>query len=365
LIAWLSAAPALIAAIVSVPSARFLAKRRSRRVWLFGSLLVMRLGYGVVALIPLLFRVNTATWLVLWIVVLNVPAIFFGNGFSALLGELIPEGRRAFVFSRRSVIYNGGLVILSALAGAWLDTMPFPTNYQLMYAFGFIMVLGSNYYLHRLRFPEHGAQIADQRIVVRQEASVKMTPPMLRMLFDTAIYQFGLTLPGALFNVFYIGTLKVTDGWLGLNSAAAFAGVIVGYLAWERLLRRHTFSWVQRRATLLTWIFPMALAVAPDPSAIMVFNFAVNAVHSGVDLSNTNVLLKLTRPEQRTVYISWYNAVVNGSAFLGPLVGVWIAGLVGIVPVLLLSALLRIVGGILFNVNPVDVPAVEPVAVTS
>jgi hypothetical protein len=294
-----------------------------------------------------------------------MPAIFFGNGFSALLGELIPERRRAFVFSRRSVIYNGGLVILSALAGAWLDSMPFPTNYQLMYAFGFVMVLGSNYYLHRLRFPEQAAQSTGEPIVIRQETSVTMTPPMLRMLLNTAVYQFGLTLPGALFNIFYIETLKVTDGWLGLNSAAAFAGVIIGYLIWERLLRRHTFSWAQRRATLLTWVFPMALAIAPDLSVIMVFNFAVNAMHSGVDLSNTNVLLKLTRPEQRTVYISWYNAVVNGSAFVGPLVGVWIAGLAGIVPVLLLSAALRIVGGILFNVRPVEVPAAEPVAAVS
>src|SRR5512140_1300295 len=79
--AWLSAAPALIAAILSVPSARFIAKRKNRKLWLFMVLLLNRAGYGVVALIPLFFHVNTAAWLVLWIVMLNLPAIFFGNGF--------------------------------------------------------------------------------------------------------------------------------------------------------------------------------------------------------------------------------------------------------------------------------------------
>src|SRR5688572_27604981 len=44
LIAWLSAAPALIAAIGSIPSARFLASRRKRKAWLFGSLFLTRAG---------------------------------------------------------------------------------------------------------------------------------------------------------------------------------------------------------------------------------------------------------------------------------------------------------------------------------
>src|ERR1051325_2569589 len=83
LIAWLSAAPALIAAIGSIPAARFLAGRRKRKLWLFGSLFLTRVGYGVIALMPLLFRTNTALWLVILIVVLNLPAIFFSNGWSA------------------------------------------------------------------------------------------------------------------------------------------------------------------------------------------------------------------------------------------------------------------------------------------
>jgi MFS family permease len=360
LVAWLSAAPALIAAIGSIPSARFFAHRRRRKLWLFGSLLLVRAGYGVAGLMPLLFPANAAFWFVIWIVALNLPSIFFTNGFNALLGELVPEQRRAFVFSRRSIIYSIGVVLVTALAGVWLDHVPFPENYRIMYAFGFVVALGSQYYLHRLTVPDQDVSLPRAQAVTATTEHVTLSPAMRRMLFNTALYQFGLTLPGALFNILYINTLKVSDGWIGLNSSAASAGVIVGYLVWERMLRRHTFVWGQQRASLLTWIFPFVLSLSSNLNVIMLANFAVNLMHPGFDLSSFNVLLKLSRPEHRTTYISWYNTVVNGSNFLGPIVGAWLAGYVGIPAVLMLSAMLRLSGGILFNVKRVEVP-VEPV----
>src|SRR4051794_11063405 len=60
--ALLYSAPALLSAIASIPSAHFLARRVNRRLWLLGSVFFMRLGYLIVALMPLLFPSHTATW---------------------------------------------------------------------------------------------------------------------------------------------------------------------------------------------------------------------------------------------------------------------------------------------------------------
>ncbi len=365
LIAWLSAAPALIAAIGSIPSARFLAGRRKRKLWLFASLFITRAGYGIIALMPLLFHTNTALWLVILIVALNLPGIFFTNGWNALLGELVPEHRRAFVFSRRNIINSITIVVVSALAGSWLDSMPFPANYQLMYAFGFVVVLGSQYYLQRLTVPDKPVEPIRKQVKSPVVEPMKMTGPIARMLINTAVYQFGLAVIAPLPNLYYIDTLHATDGWIGLNSAAANAGVVVGYIIWERMLRRRTFSWSLRRGTLLTWIFPVTVAFTGDLTLIMLSNFLVNVMHSGVDLGNFNVLLKLSRPEHRTTFMSWYNAVVNGSIFIAPLVGAWLAGYIGIPAVFLLSGILRLTGGVLFNINRVEEPVTEPVAVSS
>jgi len=365
LIAFLTAAPSLIAAIASIPSARFMATRRKRKLWMFGSLFALRLGYLAVAAIPIVFKQHTALVLVLWIVALNLPSIFFTNGFQVLQAELIPENRRAFVFSRRSILYSLMLVLVTTLAGGFLDRYQdqFPLNYQLLYIFGFITVLGSNFFLNRLTVPDR-EPVEPAAIAATPEPAerVQMSLPMRRMLVNTALYYFGLNLAGPLYNIYYIDILKVSDGWLGVNASAASIGVVIGYLMWERLIRTRSFSWAQRKATLSTWFFPLTLALVPNviPNLniglplIMIANVIVNMMHSGVELSNLNVLLKLSKPEERAAYVSWYNTVFFGVAFIAPLVGAFLAGPLGFPLVFVLTAVLRLAGGVLFNINRVD-----------
>jgi predicted MFS family arabinose efflux permease len=328
-------------------------RRRNRKQWLFGCLFANRLGYGMVALIPLIFIDHPAGWLVGWIILLSIPAIFFTNGFQALLAELIPEERRARVFSVRQVIFSIGVMLTSLLAGVWLDRVQFPNNYQWLYIFAFVVVLGSQYYLYRLKFPPQAVRPAPQpgTAVLERAKPVRLRGPVGKLLFNLAIYQSGLYLTMPLFSIYYIEYLKATDGWLGLNAAAGSLGVIIGYLTWERLLRRHDFGWAIRRASLITWIYPVLIALFPDLTFMLLVNLVVNAIHPGVDLSSLNLMLKMSDEENRTIYMSWFNMVINGSMFVAPLVGVWVANQWGILVAFMLSGLLRVIGGILFNLN--------------
>jgi MFS family permease len=368
LVALLTSIPAMVAAIFSIPSARFLERLTNRKPWIFGSLIVLRLGYLVVALLPVLFPnwLTAAQWLVVWLIALNLPAIFFINGFQAMLGDMLPEKRRAFVLSRRSIIWSVGLAIVSAVVGIVLESQKafFPLNYQVIYTFGVITALGSSYYLNKLVVPEaahrptrHNLRVQDvQRLPDAAPVTpVKMTPPIRRMLFNTAIYHIGLTLAVPLFNVYYITRLNATDDWLGINSAAANIGVIIGYVLWERLLRKRTFAWGLRTATAFTFLFPVGIALFPNLNMIIFFNFLVNVMHPGVELSSFNLLLKLSDPAHRAIVMSWFNTVINLMLCVAPLVGAWLAGFsaIDIPGVLIIAGIFRIIGSILFRVNSV------------
>jgi hypothetical protein len=323
-------------------------------------------GYVVVALIPIFVPgTSAATWLVIWLIALNIPAAFFTSGFHALLGDLVPEKQRAFVFSRRSILWSVGVVGATWLAGIWLDRVKFPDNYQWMYLLGVVIAMGSNHYVAHLRMPRHQTPPREAPVTAspRPRAPVKISGPMARFLFNMGFYQFGLTIPSSLFTIYYIEMLHATDYWLGLNTAISSIAVVFGYLIWERLARQHSFMWVLKRSTLLTWIFPIFAALVPDLTGILLIGCFVNLMHPGVDIGNFNTMLKLSDPEHRTVYMGWYNAILNGCMFVAPLVGVWISNLFGIPATLLLSGLLRIVGGWLFTVNRVEVPSVEEAAV--
>ena len=357
-IALLSALPPLIMALTSIPFARFIQSRQNRKGWLLLSLLLARAGYVVVALIPLVVPVNPGVWLVAWLILLTFPTALFTSGFQALLADLVSERRRAFVFSRRSILWSIGVVVTAALAGFWLDRVEFPHNYQWMYLFGFLIALGSNFCLSRLKVPTR-TSLAPAPGTPASRAPVRLTRPFKRLIVNMGVYNFGLALVGPLFVIYYIEVLNASDGWLGLNNAAGPLGVIFGYLIWERLLRRHTFIWALKRAMLLTWVFPVGVALFPDLTIILFLNFLVNLAHPGVELTSFNTILKLSHPEQRTVYLGWYNAVMNGSLFISPLVGVWLAGVIGIPATMLLSGALRLLGGLLMHANRVDMSA-EP-----
>jgi hypothetical protein len=304
--------------------------------------------------------------MIIWVIVLNLPTIFFTNGWQALLGDIIPAGRRAFVLSRRSILLSTGLVIVSALSGLWLDRFAdeFPLNYQLLYLFGFLITALSNYYVAKLSVPKspqlptrRNLRVQDVR-TLPAEKKVGVSPPMRRLLINMGVYHIGLTLAAALFNVYYINQLMATDGWLGLNSAAGNAGVVVGYLVWERLLRKRSYEWGIRTASMFTFLFPVGIALFPNFFIISALNFVVNVMHSGVELSNFNLMLKLSNPAHRAVAMSWYNMVININLFAAPLVGVWLADIpaINIPGVLIIAGGFRILGSLLFRLNPVREP---------
>jgi MFS family permease len=371
MIALMTSFPALVAAIFSIPSARFFEGRRNRRLWLFGSLTFIRGSYIMIALLPILFpdRLTAAWFLIIWVIALNLPTIFFTNGWQALLGDVIPEDRRAYVISRRAILWSVGLVIISAVSGGLLDALAgdFPLNYQLLYLFAFLISIWSNYYVSKIVVPERparprptnraGTDSADDKRSTL-EHPIRPSLRLRRMLFNTGIYHIGLTIAAPLFNVYYINQLGATDGWLGLNSAAGNAGVVFGYLLWERALRKRPYEWGIRWATTLTCVFPIGIALFPDFTVITLLNFFVNLMHPGVELSSFNLMLKMADPAHRAVVMSWYNMVINISLFASPLVGTWLAGYpgIGIPGVLIIGGLFRILGNVLYRLNPVDEP---------
>ncbi len=357
----LSSAPALVTAILSVPSARYLETRKNRKQWLLHSLLFMRAGQLVLVVLPTIAPDNAAIFFVAWVVVLIIPNAFFANGFNAMLGDIIPEDRRAFVFSRRTIIWSLVTVAVLTVVGAYLDTTTalFPFNYQALYLFGIVTSIGSQIYLHKLVVPKLQALSTPQQAT--PVTRMPLSREMKKTLLNTFVYQFGINLPGPLFVLHYVNTLHVSDGAISINNAAGTLGAVFGYVVWEAITRRRGFFWGMRTAAIMTWILPFTVAFAQSFPLIIAANIAVNLIHPGMDLSIINVVFKLSTPEQRNMSLSYYTTALNLSAFAAPLIAVPLSGLIGIPGAMLCAAALRLLGGIMFQVNRVQDPAPEPI----
>lgn len=75
---------------------------------------------------------------------------------------------------------------------------------------------------------------------------------------------------------------------------------------------------------------------------------SVGVFVAGTVLTLFNLLLEVTPNENRTVYIAVYNILINISATIAPLLGVWIKDMTSIYVALVVVAIMRMTGSIAF-----------------
>ena len=126
----LTSLPSLLAVLISIPVGRFLQTRVRRKPWIVYSLLMHRAGFLLVALVPFLkllgLNLNSGTLVVAVLILISAPASFFNIGWIPMLADVIPEDRRAAVFSARNITANATTSVCVFLFGQWLNRADFP-----------------------------------------------------------------------------------------------------------------------------------------------------------------------------------------------------------------------------------------------
>src|SRR5690606_40693469 len=88
-------------------------------------------------------------------------------------------------------------------------------------------------------------------------------------------------------------------------------------------------------------------------SLILLFGLLAGLVNPGVDLSHVNVLYDVAPEERRTAFMGGYTTLMQVGAFVAPLLVAPLTSLIGAQALILVVASIRLLGGILFAVNPV------------
>jgi hypothetical protein len=391
MVGWLSSLPSLFAMFMMVPAARFLESRSKPMSWMMGSLLSARIGLLMAALIPWLFPRYAAPLLIGLFVLRTVPITFFSTGFSPLLADIIPERERSRVFANRSIILSGTTAVVTFVAGKWLDGAlrwewaAFPLNYQLLYVIGGITALLSTYYVSKIRAPEKRRLVmpppsealpseALPSEALPSEAGPSEAGPkpestwtlkrlretgrvMLTehrdfsiIIANTLFFNLGAWMVGPLYAIFLVNQLGASDGWIGLNSTLANLGVIVGYALWRRWVPRLGDNRALRLTVPFSACYAFLVAFFPDLNLILVWGVLINLINSGVNLSHTNVFYRACPEERRASYMALYSSIMNVGAFICPMIGVALSGVLEIRWVLVIGGVVRLLGGLMFYV---------------
>jgi MFS family permease len=103
-------------------------------------------------------------------------------------------------------------------------------------------------------------------------------------------------------------------------------------------------------------LYPILVGLTPDLTPILVWTALNGLVAPGINLSHFSMLLKVCPDAERPAYLGLYTSVMNVGAFVMPLLGVYLADIFGLAPVLVVGGVVCLAGSSLFRVRALQTP---------
>jgi len=362
LVSLLSSLPALMVILLRFPAARTMEHTPQRVSLIARCFALARSTYLLIALLPFFITHHLAGAFVALIILSTLPANLAMAGWDALFAEVVPERRRAKVMSVRNSLANAAKIAILPLAGKWLEWAPFPLNYQVLYLAGLVGGMLSLYHVARLRPPEG---IAGEE---RAGASLgwalvqglwRKQRPYLQFVLGNFILQGAISLPMALYSIYYVRYLHASDGWIGLRSTLASLTPLIGYRIWSRLIDRWGTRRVLAFGASATMLFPLLTGLSRSLTALLGVVVVHGLLVPAMVLGRYNTLLKVCPAQRRPSYIAGYAIVANVAAFLAPLLGVQLLEVISINAVFFIAAAIRVTTGLFFLPLPPDGPPLQ------
>ncbi len=347
----LSALPALITFLVSLSGSRLVERERTPCSILITSALLNRLGYLIIALIPLLLTVRRADAIVLIAGLLTIPGAIFNIAFIAAFAGAVGAAQRAHVLSNRSIALGLTSTFIALIGGRFLDLVPFPVNYQILFAASFAASMVSIYYLTRLRLPAESNPMppADARPTsLGLFETLGNSHAYARFTLASFVFHWGSFFVVPLYSIYWIRTLNATEGWVGLLNMVGTALTIVFYPLWGRLTTRRGNAYGVVWTAVGLSFYPVLTALAPTIEWIIPVQLVAGVTTSGYGITFFNRLLEVSPEEHRPSYIAGYNTLINLAAFISPFLATALTSVFDIHFLLIIGAALRFLGSLLF-----------------
>jgi MFS family permease len=356
-VGWLTAVGNLFGAIALFPGAQ-LAERATRRqplvLWSGGG--IARLALLGLATIP--FFIHQPQTAILLIIAFNGLRAFMANfanpAWTAIVADLVPDFARGRYFGARNMAMGLAALAVTPLAGRLINLAngwrgsDF-SGYQLIFALSFLFGMVATFSFSRISEPasstvaSHAHHKGDMRRIIRTY------PGFAGLVASAFVWNVALQTAAPFFNVYLVNELGATATTIGILASVSSLSALAGQQVFGRLLDEKGALWVQQVCGFIIPVLPLSWLIVTAPWHVGMFNLLGGFIWAGYNLSNFNLLLRLTPDEQRPRAVALYQTAVFGGAVLGPLLGGYLADAISFKFIFALSAAGRLLGMILFT----------------
>jgi MFS family permease len=329
----LAALPPLIQ-VLQIPAIYLIEKVRKRKLICVVACLISRSCLLIMASVPLIISGQGG-------LAFLFVGLFFHTAFAAISGcswntwmrDLIPNNILGSFFSKRMAISTMLGIVLSLLAGIYLDQIPkyLPGHeeygYALLFVLGFLLGLVEIFFLARIPEPRMPA-VKEKRHFITLLIQPFKDSNFRKLLAFLGSWNFAINLAVPFFTVYMLQRLELSMSLvIGLSIVTQTFNVLF-FKIWGKFSDRYSNKSVLRVSgplyifTLLAWTF----TTMPEKYFLTIpllfgIHISMGIAMAGINLAAGNIGLKLAPKGQATSYLAASNLNNSLAASFAPILG--------------------------------------------
>ena len=362
----LTALPAATAFVLAIPFGRWLQGRRNIVPWYSRMRLLAWLSYAAMAGVAVVLPREQAipAMLAIWGLA-SVPSTAGLVAFPIVMDGAAGRDGRFDLLGRRWAIAGTSTAIAVALAGQFLNAIPFPANFELLFAMVSIAGLGSYLQSSRIVIPDQVrapvvAQAPLRERLASLRALVLANRSFVRFEMRSLVYTASIGLSMPVLPLFYVHEVGAPDAWIGIIGSAQSAGGVLGYLAARQLARRGGATMTLLPSMLAAALAPAALSAIGWLPGVAAISFVIGLASAGVQLAMFDQLMRRIPMEHGVTFASVDQSIQNVALIVAPNVGGVLAAAFGARATLLVIAFMGAATFALFAWNARPAAATKP-----
>lgn len=350
----LTSMPGITGLMLAVFIGQFLQRQRNIIPWFSGSRILVISAYVLTGLVPFFIpqQYQIPAILGVWALA-TIPQTALAVCFSVVMNLVAGPHHRYDLMSRRWSILGITTALTAAIAGQVLIRLKFPFNYQFVFIALSIGGLISYYFSSRIRLPEITPPVETGKHSLSGQGRdyarlVGQNPEFVRFSIKRFVFLFGTLIATPIFPLYYVKVANASDAWIGLISTAQTAVLVFGYFFWTRQHRARGSRFVLLWATFALAIYPALVSLTDQVQIIALLAGLAGIFQAGIDLVFFDELMKTVPVEFSATFVSLSQSLTYAASIFAPLVGTQLSGVLGLGGVLMLSAVIRLSGFLLF-----------------
>lgn len=350
----LSSMPAITGLLLAIPLGQWLQRQENIVKWFSVARLLVIASYALTGLIsffiPQQYLVNAV--LGVWAIA-TIPQTIVAITFSVVMNAVAGPANRFELMSRRWSTLGISTSLAVIGIGQLLDSVVFPLNYRIMFM---IMSLGgliSYYYSSHINIPstippklEFKRSFKSQ--IVEYKSLIFSQKAFVSFIVKRFVFLTGSALAAPLIPLYLVRVVHASDGWISVINTAQTAILVIGYFIWTNQSRKLGTRKVLLWTTLGVSFYPLVLSFLLSPWQITILAGTTGIFQAGVDLVFFDELMKTVPIEYSATFVSVAQGIQFLSSIIAPLAGTAIAEAFGIPLGLIVSAVFRFAGFLMF-----------------